>query len=94
MRAVDGKSFSNISATPATFTLLGGLYGIVVHAGTWNSGSATLEILAGDNTTYVTCATAFSADGYETAYLPQGTYKLVIASASAVYAVISRIPSE
>lgn len=93
MRAVDGKSFSNIAATTATFQLLGGQYGICV-TGTWSSGSVTLEMLAADGATFVTAATAFSTNTYETAYLPAGTYKFVVTTATAVYAAITRIPSE
>ena len=94
MRAVDGASFTNLSANSGTFRLLGGNYGACVIAGSWSSGSVTLEMLAGDDSTYVTCMTAFSANGYETAYLPAGTYKFVVATATGVYAVITRIPGE
>ena len=80
------KKWSNISATPATFALRGGLYTLTVMA-TWNStGTVTLQRLAPDASTYVTALTAFSANGYATAQLPSGTYKLTIATATAIYA--------
>ena len=94
MRAVDGFTLSNASANSAPFQLNGGLYGITAIAGDWSSGSATLEILAADGSTYVTAATAFSANGYETAYLPQGTFKIAVASATGVYVTVRRIPGE
>jgi hypothetical protein len=78
------KSWSNIAAMPAAFTLPGGLYGVTVKGTGY--GSVTLQRLAVDGTTYVTCLTAFGANGYQSAYLPSGTYQLAIASASAVYA--------
>jgi hypothetical protein len=93
LRALDGNTLSNASSNSATFQLLGGLYGITATA-TWSSGSVTLEMLGPDGSTFVTAATAFSANGYETAYLPPGTYKWVIATATAVYARVTRIPFE
>ena len=82
--SVEVHSFSNISATPATFTLRGGQYAVTVHA-TWGGGSLTLQRLAPDGATYVTVLTAFSADGYATVNLPSGTYQLTIATATAIY---------
>jgi hypothetical protein len=85
--SVEKVSFSNIAATPASFTLRGGSYGVTAHA-TWGGGSATLQRLAPDGATYVTVLAAFSADGYASANLPAGTYQLAIATATAVYADI------
>ena len=83
------QTWSNISATSAAFTLRGGLYGVTVIAGSW--GTVTLQRLADDGSTYVTALTAFSANGYASAYLPSGTYKLTIASATGVYADVTSI---
>jgi hypothetical protein len=88
--AVENKVFSNISATPAVFTLRGGQYGVTAKA-TWGGGSVTLQRLSVDGTTYVTCLTAFSADGYAVVSLPSGTYKLLVATASAIYVDIVSI---
>ena len=63
------KSWSNISATPAVFTLPGGLYGVTV-IGTFGPGTISLQRLAPDGSTYVTVMTAFTAAGYASAYLP------------------------
>jgi hypothetical protein len=79
------KSWSNIAATPAAFTLPGGLYGVTVM-GTFGPGTITLQRLAPDASTYVTCLPAFSANGYAIVYLPSDTYKLTIASTTGVYA--------
>lgn len=73
------KTFSNISATPAVFQLSGGKYGVVLVGATF--GTLTLQILAGDGTTYVNYAglsalSANTAGGFD---LPAGTYKLVLA---------------
>lgn len=82
--------FSNISATTAAFTLRGGLYGVTVHA-TWGGGSVTLQRLATNAATYVTVLTAFSADGYATVSVPQGIYKITVATATAIYVDVSSI---
>lgn len=86
---VDANTFTNIAATPAQFTLRGGQYAVTVHAGVW--GTVTLQRLAADGATLVTCLTAFSADGYATVNLPSGTYSLTIAGATGVYADVTSI---
>jgi microcystin-dependent protein len=82
----DRKVFANISATTAAFTLLGGRYGIEVVA-TFGGGSVKLQRLSNDGSTYVDVST-YSANTYETLDLPNGTYKLTVATASAIYAEI------
>lgn len=78
--SIERQTFTNLSATPAVFTLRGGQYALTLTA-TWGGGSATLQRLAAGST-YVTCLTAFTADGYATVNLPNGTYKLLIATAT------------
>lgn len=82
--AVEKQEFSNISATTAAFTLRGGNYGVTAKA-TWGGGSVTLQRLSMDGTTYVTVLTAFAADGYASVNLPSGTYRLTVATATAIY---------
>jgi hypothetical protein len=81
---VEKVSFSNILATPASFILRGGNYGVTAKA-TWGGDSVTLQRLSPDGTTYVTVLTAFTADGYQNANLPSGTYRLLVATATAIY---------
>ena len=81
---VESFAFKNISATPASFALRGGNYGLTCHA-TWGGGSATLQRLSPDGSTYVAVITALSADGYANANLPSGTYQLAIVTATGVY---------
>jgi hypothetical protein len=88
---IEIQSYSNISATTAPFSLRGGNYAVTVHAGSWSSGSVTLQRLAADGSTYVTCLTAFSADGYATVNLPSGTYKFTVASATGIYVDITGV---
>ncbi len=68
--------FSNISATTATFTLMGGRYGITCM-GT-GFGSVTLQVQAFDGTTYLTAATAITANGVTIVDLPAGVYKFAL----------------
>ena len=70
----NARSFSNISADTAAFTLQAGNYGVTIHA-TFGGGSVTLQRLAADATTYVTCLTAFTAAGYATVLLPSQSSK-------------------
>jgi hypothetical protein len=82
--------YKNVSATQGPFTLRGGQYGVTVLA-TWGGGSVTLQRLGDDGSTYVTVLTAFSANGYATAYPPSGTYQFAIATATGVYVNITSI---
>lgn len=96
-RAGDGQkgSFSNISATTAIFELRGGLYQVSVVA-TFGGGSVKLQMFAADGSTLqsIGSSTDFTAAGLVTVNLPPGTYQWTIATASAVYTRISRIPND
>jgi hypothetical protein len=85
---IDQVSFSNISATTAAFSLRGGRYGVEVHA-TFGGGSVTLQRLAADGVTWITAMTAFSADGYASADLSSGSYRLTVVTATGIYADIT-----
>jgi len=96
MRAVqDSHQFSDISASTAAFLLGGGLYGVEAVA-TFSSGSVDLQKLGPDGSTYLSVSTAtnFSTAGYATVYLPAGSYRFTIATSTAVYARLQRIPGE
>lgn len=84
-------AYKNVSATQGPFTLRGGNYAVTVLAGSWSSGSVTLQRLGDDGSTYITCLTAFSANGYATVNLPSGTYQFAIASATGVYVDITSV---
>lgn len=86
----DGKSFSNVSTTQGPFKLFGGTYGVVASA-TWGGGSVTLQTLSADGVTFVTCMTAFSANGYASAALAPGQYQFLVTTATAVYVSIARV---
>jgi hypothetical protein len=84
---VEQIAFTNISATPAAFTLRGGNYSLQVHA-TFGGGSVGLSRLSQDGSTYVPVIPAFTADGVANANLPSGTYQLAVATATGVFAEI------
>jgi hypothetical protein len=88
-----GRIDSNITATTSAFKLQGGKYGVSAK-GTWGGGSSKLQILLADNTTFVSVAsgTDFTADGYATVDLPPGQYRWTVATATALYHAIARIP--
>ncbi len=78
--------------TIPTVQLSGGLYGIVVHAGTWGGGNLDFQTLAADGSTYVTVLPAvFTADGYKNVALPGGVYQFKITTTDGIYATVSRI---
>ena len=92
--STDGKAFSNIGATTAAFALLGGKYDAAVVA-TFNLGSVKLQTLGPDGVTWlsVLAATDFAAAGYAVIDLPAGQYRFTVATATAVYASVYRIPT-
>jgi len=76
-RAGDGNIQMNISATSASFGLAGGRYFLKVIGSSF--GTVTLQALADDATTWVTAATAFSANGAAAVDLGPGTYRWALA---------------
>lgn len=89
---VEAFDFANISATTAAFAAQGGRYGITVHA-TFGGGSVTLQILAFDNTTWLTAATPIVADGTALVDLPPGQYRFAVATATGVYVTLAGVPT-
>jgi hypothetical protein len=73
----DNHIETNVSTTTASFTLKGGRYGIT--AVMTGAGSLTLQILGGDQTTWLSAATSMTANGTALADLPQGNYRWALA---------------
>lgn len=97
MRAIgDTQVFKNISATPAAFSLDGGVYAMQAVA-TWSAGNVDLQRLAADGATYVSCgaATKMTANGFASGvYLPRGKYQFAVTTATALYVELQRVPSD
>lgn len=72
------------------FELTAGIWAADFSA-TWGGGTVTLQKLAGDGSTYVTALTAWTANGTAFGYIPKGTYKLAITTATAVYVQLTRV---
>ena len=91
--AAESVQFSNISATTAAFTLRGGAaYALTVHA-TFGGGNLQLQILAIDNTTWLNVGSTVTADGITTySNLPPDQYRIVVTTATGVFAALTRIP--
>jgi hypothetical protein len=82
----------NISATTAAFQLRGGKYAIFANA--TGTGTMGLQLVSQDGTTLVPVHTVFSTvNGYTVVDLPPGQYKFFVATFTAIYAAICRIPS-
>jgi hypothetical protein len=73
----DSHIVTNISATTAAFNLKGGRYAITAMGTSF--GTLTLQIQAADESTYLTAATAISANGVALVDLPPGLYRWALA---------------
>jgi hypothetical protein len=93
MRARDSQAFTGISADTANFKLDGGLYAIDVVSAHFGLGAVELQKLGADGSSYVSVGTDFTANGYASAQLPAGLYKLAVTGVTA-YVAIARIPGE
>jgi microcystin-dependent protein len=90
MSATESKQFSNISATTAAFSLLGGKYGLDVSA-TFGGGNVQLQTLSLDGSTWVSVGSSITTAGLTTFDLPPGQYRLAVTTATAVYAALTTI---
>lgn len=92
--ATEAVTFSNIAASTTAFALRGGKYAVMALA-TFGGGSVKLQALGPDGSSYLSLATIsdFTAAGGATFDLPPGQYRFTIATATAVYASVCRIPS-
>jgi hypothetical protein len=89
----EGKVFTTISATTAAFPLTGGKYAASATA-TFGGGSVKLQTLLADGSTWqsVSSVTDFTAAGFGTVDLPPGQYRFTIATATAVFCAVTRVP--
>lgn len=89
----EAVKFSGLSASTTGFPLRGGKYGVSAN-GTWGGGSAKLQVLLPDESTYLSVAsgTDFTANGFAVVDLPPGQYRWTIATATAVAVTVARIP--
>ena len=106
MRPQESYKINNQGAgTYGPIILEGGQYQLAAHA-TWGGGNIALQQLLPDGTTFLalfgqpnsatptTWAASLLADGTLTFNLPPGTYQLVVTTATALYAALTRVPLE
>lgn len=98
MRAQESvQPFNNAAAgTSATFFLQGGRY--VLEAASTGTGTVTLNALASDGVTFVpvvpAVGSALTASGTGIYDLPPGQYNVVVATLTANYITLTRVPGE
>lgn len=87
----DAKIFSNIAATTAAFELKGGKYAVAASA--TGAGTMGLQMVSADGSTLIPVHAVFAATiGYAVADLPPGQYKFFVATFTAIFATICRVP--
>src|SRR5260370_35250070 len=90
--STEAKLFSNIGATTAAFSLLGGKYAIAANA--TGAGTMGLQMQGADGSTFIAVHTAFAAGtGFATGDLPPGQDKFVLATSTPVFASICWLPT-
>jgi hypothetical protein len=98
MHGADGINVANIAASSAGQSLLGGVYMLVVSF--TGSGTVGVDALSPDGTTWVPVsingpaglAGSLAANGAGYCYLAAGTYRISVATATAVYAALNTVP--
>lgn len=91
--SLDAQLYSNLTTAPtSSFTLRGGLYGVAVQGTMGVGGQPVIQVLGPDGSNYITVAT-FTQAAYQTIDLINGTFRLVIGTATAIYCEIVRIPT-
>lgn len=91
--ATEAVQFSNIAATTPAFALRGGRYSFMSKS--TGTGTIDLKILLPDGVTWQAVATQITVTaGYQGSIdLPPGQYRIEIATFTAVYTAVCRIPS-
>lgn len=81
--------WNGIDATPNDFNLDAGRYALTIAATAF--GTATLQKLLPDGTTYAPVTPALAAAGYTVLQLPAGQYRMALAGITALIGVIEKI---
>jgi hypothetical protein len=91
--AVDGKTFSNIAATTAQFTLKGGYY--MVSSVFTGAGSVELQALGPDGLTWMSLPTPLkitTSGGMIAGYAAPGQYRFTIVTVTAAFCSVGGVP--
>jgi hypothetical protein len=68
----------DINETTASFNLVSGTYGVLVHTAEWNGATVALSALSADNRTFVPVMWPLREDGYVVVDLPAGPYQITV----------------
>lgn len=95
MRGTDGFKLDNAGVGASSEQVLsGGRYQVGVWAATFGGGNVVLQQLGNDGVTWVAVGTAITAAGANVSEVPPGKYRLLVTTATGVYATVTRIPGE
>jgi hypothetical protein len=84
------NAFNLGSASSAQFQLIGGYYVLTVVA-TFGGGSVTLKMVGPDGSSLVATALTRTSNGEIGGFLPPGSYQIVVATATSVFATVARV---
>lgn len=88
----DFQTFLNIAATTAAFRLAGGKYAVAANGA--GAGTMGLQMVSPDGSTLIPVHAVFATvNGFATVDIPPGQYKFFIATFTAVFASICRVPT-
>jgi hypothetical protein len=68
----------DINATIASFNLVSGTYGVLVHTAKWNGATVPLSALSADDRTFVPVMLPLREDGYVVVDLPAAKYQITV----------------
>lgn len=93
MRSIDALKIIN-DVNDGAKVLVGGLYQLIANA-TWNAGNVKVQQLGPDGSTWLDTGVSLTANGVTTVYLAAGVQaRLVVTTATGVYAALSRVPGD
>jgi len=93
VRATEAFKYKNVGAgTYGPFVLYGGIYQI--SAVGFVSGSAILQELGPDGSTWLDVSNSITANGGDTIYLPPGQYQWVTTTDPSLSMTVVRVPVE
>lgn len=83
----------NGTGNGSDFTFEGGKAWFIAESASWGGGSAKLQVKLPQGNYFDVPSASLSANGYYAVELPAGTYRAVVATATAVYARLAGIPT-
>lgn len=82
--------WNTISATPGSFNLDAGRYGLLLGAGVWGTAILEKKVLT-TAASWLPVSASIAANGYVVIDLPAGEYRLTLAGITGLYGEIAKI---